>query len=284
MPSQGPQKVDQPLAQRLSGRAAIRSREEVPHGVPVALRSAQHVTISRGRFEPFAARRVVLIEWVISGEAAMMAAGKMHTFKPGQVAVYLPTTPMQFWAVAPVSEMCWFTVDGPSAEPMAIQLELQSGVYPCGAPPVRTIHRMMHLLKDHTIHGWRRASLAAIELMYDVANCLRTPQTPSVVRAAQQFIQQNFSDPNLSINSLAAELNYHRGSLSRLFHQQTGSTIVDYIAQVRLQESTALLQHTDDKVAEVARKCGFRDTGYFCRWLRKHSGQTASSLREHVEK
>ncbi|HEV2296116.1 MAG TPA: helix-turn-helix transcriptional regulator [Tepidisphaeraceae bacterium] len=269
-----------PVARRVGGVAVERPRDDPPRGVPIALRTAQHVFVSRGRFEPAWSKRIVLVEWAISGEAAMSLGGAQRlSFGPGEVAIYLPSIPMRFWAVAPVSEMCWFSLDGPSADPFAMELDLRPGVYPYGPAPVEQIHEMMEGLKDHTIQGRRRASLLAIRMLYQLADVVRTPEVPSVASRAQQLIEQEFADPELSVASIAERLNYHRVSLSRLFHRHTGTTLIDYLTQVRLQEARALLQHTPDKIAQVARKCGFREPSYFCRWLRKHTGLPPGQLR-----
>jgi transcriptional regulator GlxA family with amidase domain len=187
---------------------------------------------------------------------------------------------MRFWALAPVNEMCWFSLDGPLADSFAMELDLRPGVYPFGPAPVEQIHEMMESLKDHTVQGRRRASLLAIRMLYQLADAMRAPAVPSVVAQVQQIIQQEFADPNLSAGSIADRLHYHRVSLSRLFHRNTGITLIDYLTQVRLQEARALLQHTPDKIADIARRCGFRDGAYFARWLRKHTGTLPKHLRQ----
>jgi YesN/AraC family two-component response regulator len=55
--------------------------------------------------------------------------------------------------------------------------------------------------------------------------------------------------------------------------------MMDYLTHVRLQEAKSLLRYTQDKVAAVAEKCGFREASYFCRWIRKHTGKTALEVR-----
>jgi AraC-like DNA-binding protein len=272
--------IKEPIARRVGGIAVERPRNEAPSGVPVALRTAQHIDVSEGRFEQSWSKRIVLAKWVISGRAAIGIGGRHFAFGPGEVAVYLPNIPHRFWALEPVNEMCWFSIDGPLAEELVLQLGLNSGVYSFGAPPIDTIHEMMERLKDYTIQGRRRASLLAIQTWYDLANSIRTPQIAPLVQRATHMIEQEFADPGLSAERIAAELSYHRGSLSRLFHKQTGVTLIEYLTHVRLQEAKALLRHTDHKVAVVAEKCGFREVTYFCRWIRKHTGKTPGELRE----
>lgn len=257
-----------------------RPPDEVPQGVPIALRSVQHIKISPGRFEPSWSKRFVQVAWVIQGRAAIGVGSRRVPFAPGEVAIYLPSIFHRFWALDPSNEMCWFTMDGPLAEEFALHLGLHSGVYAAGPPPMDKIYELMEILRDPTMSGWRRGSLLAVQLLYSLAEIIHSPAVSPVVQRAQRMIQQEFSDPEISAEEIASELSYHRGSLSRLFHKETGMTIIDYLTLIRLQQAKALLMHTDEKVANVAEKCGFRESTYFCRWLRKHTGMTARHLRE----
>lgn len=268
------------FAKRLDGRAVTRPQDDPPHGIPIALRSAQHSQISRGRFEPPWSKRIVLANWLIKGEALMGVGGRRVPIRPGDFALYLPSMPHQLWAVSKVVEMCWFSIDGPLAEPFVLQLNLPAGVYPFGAAPLTVIDTMMDSLSDHTIQGRRRASLLAIQAWYNIANTIRAPEVHSAISQARHLIEQEFSNPDTSVNQVATRLGYHRASLSRMFHKSTGVTLKDYLAQVRLQEAQSLLLHSDFKIADISRKCGFPEVSYFCRWLRNHTGQTPSQIRE----
>src|ERR1700683_4014267 len=105
--------MSEKVAQRISGLAVERPRDEVPHGIPVALRTAQHSVISAGRFAQSWSKRMVLVKWVISGQAIMGVEGKRISFGPGEAAVYVPSIPHRFWAVADTNEIWWFLVVGP---------------------------------------------------------------------------------------------------------------------------------------------------------------------------
>ncbi len=273
---------DESIAQRIGGVAVERPRNDATVGLPLSLRTVQHVKVSAGRFGQPWSRRIVLAKWAVSGMGCMKVGSQRLNFGPGTVAIYLPTIPHRFWALKPVNEFCWFSVDGPLAEEFVLQLGLNAGVFNWPSPPLEKVYQLMDSLKDHTIQGRRHASLAAIEMLYDIANAIRSPRIAPLVQRARQIIEQEFADPNLSAERIASELSYHRGSLSRLFHKQTGVTIIEYLTRVRLQEAKTLLRYTSDKVSGVAEKCGFRETTYFCRWIRKHTGKTTRELR-HTE-
>ena len=85
-----------------------------------------------------------MIKWVVAGEAAIRIAGRRISFGPREVAVYTPTIPHEFWAVSPVTEMCWFTVDGPLSEQFVTMLGLRPGVFPFGPAPVASSWTLRH--------------------------------------------------------------------------------------------------------------------------------------------
>jgi AraC-like DNA-binding protein len=267
------------LARGVDGVGLGRSNQPAPMNIPLALRTAVHKRVSHGRFPPVQQRRILLAKWVIDGQAAIGVEGRRLKFGPGDVAIHLPADPHQFWVVSDVAEMCWFSADGPVAEEFVMAMGLKAGVYRFGPPPIDRITEMVNALRDYSLSGERRSSLMAIQLLYEIADRIGTSQLPSVVQQAQQVIHAEFSDPDLSVDRIAARLHYHRGSLSRAFHKHAGITIMNYVTQVRLQHARTLLTNTEDRVVDIASKCGFREPNYFCRWISKHTGAAPSKLR-----
>jgi AraC-like DNA-binding protein len=245
----------------------------------VALRTVQHLQVTRGRFAPSWSRRLVLAKWCIAGAAVMELAGERLRIAPGQVAIYLPNGPHRFWAMEPVNEMCWFTTDGACAEQLVLELGLRPGVYTVPPPTPERLQLLAASLADPSLAARRAASLLAMEEWHRLADAIGVRPRVSLVDRITGIIAQEFADPELSAGSLAQRTGYHRGSLSRLFTRETGGTIIGHLTRVRLREARALLAHTREPVAAVARQCGFRDVTYFCRWFRKHTGRTPGGRR-----
>ena len=271
------------MAKRLpGGLAAIRQRDPAPSGVLVNLRTVFNVTIARGRFGQSWSPRLVMAKWVLSGSAAMEVGGRRLTFGPGQVAIYLPTIPHRFWAEDALNEFSWFTIDGPGSEELVLEMGLHPGIYTAPPPTPERLQELADALRDQSLPGRRAASLLAIREWYRIANDIRVPAPLALVAQVRHLIAQEFSDPGLSITAIAKRLGYHRASLSRLFHAQAGQTISDHLAEVRLREARALLAHTDERLAEIARQCGFSQAAYFCRWFRKQTGTSPGVFREQA--
>ena len=266
------------IAQPVKGMQAERLRGALPDSIPVVLRSAVHNHVCKGRFRQPWSKRLVLIKWVISGEAAFRIRGRRYPFTPGEVAVYMPSVPHEMWAVAEVSEMCWFSTDGPLCEQFAHMLGLRAGVFRYGDPPVKQIDELIESLRDQTRIGRLRSSELAVKLQYQVAARLPVQQLSTLGQQVRHLVQEGLADPDLSAKEIAAKLKYNRSALSRTFHLDTGMTIMDCITQTRLQEAALLLQQTDERIGDIARKCGFRDPGYFTLWIKKHVGKTPHEL------
>ncbi|HEX3356082.1 MAG TPA: cupin domain-containing protein, partial [Tepidisphaeraceae bacterium] len=83
-----------------------RTRAAAPPGVPVALRSATRQRVTSGRFAPVMHHPITMVKWVIEGEAAIAVEGRRLKFGPGDVAVYVPSIPHQFWVVSDTADMC----------------------------------------------------------------------------------------------------------------------------------------------------------------------------------
>jgi AraC-like DNA-binding protein len=176
--------------------------------------------------------------------------------------------------------MCWFSLDGPLVEQFVTMLGIQAGVFHYGPPPVDMVHELMESLRDQSLEGRRRSSGLAIRELYEIVSRMPPPKFHSVVRQVRHLIQEGLADPELSAKGIATKLNYNRGSLSRMFHAQTGTTIMDCITQTRLEEAEMLLRQTEDRVGDIARKCGFSNVSYFTRWVKRHTGRLPHHLRD----
>lgn len=71
---------------------------------------------------------------------------------------------------------------------------------------------------------------------------------------------------------------YQRDHLNRLVKKETGLTLGQYRAQLRLAKAKALLE-SGSKVSQAGAAVGLPDQGYFARWFRRQTGQTPSAWR-----
>lgn len=87
---------------------------------------------------------------------------------------------------------------------------------------------------------------------------------PQLVERAQSFVEENYAH-RLSLSTVAAHLNVSRNYLSRLFHQETGSTLTAYIHRTRLEHARLLLASGGRSISEIAYLVGYQNYRDFYR-------------------
>lgn len=94
------------------------------------------------------------------------------------------------------------------------------------------------------------------------------------------YIQQHFSEKELSVQSIADHVYLSHTYLCALFKKSTGCTVNEYITQVRMDRAKELLVNSDAKLYDIALQVGLTDPNYFCSVFKKHAGYTPSNYRE----
>ncbi len=138
-----------------------------------------------------------------------------------------------------------------------------------------------HPLKTDVITG---AALLALSLLWDVVS---DPQTHLSFKGRHQkvtlcrnFIKNNLSDSQLSVQRLARTIGCSPDYLSALFRKEMGISLSAYLNRERCQYADRLLADASLQIAEVAWTVGYADPGYFCRVFKKLFGQSPHAYRK----
>jgi AraC-like DNA-binding protein len=87
-----------------------------------------------------------------------------------------------------------------------------------------------------------------------------------VVRTSQ-FIEDNISG-KISNKSLSEVSNMATNSFARLFKENTGMSVQQFIRKKRIEKSLILLHHSNKSIEEIAEECGFIDRHHFSKVFR----------------
>ena len=97
------------------------------------------------------------------------------------------------------------------------------------------------------------------------------------------YINKNL-DKKLSLESLANITNMNESYLSRIFKDEVGITISDYIKHTRLLKAKELLKEKESRIKDVAINVGIQDQLYFSRVFTKFFNITPSKYKEKYYK
>ena len=82
------------------------------------------------------------------------------------------------------------------------------------------------------------------------------------------------------MDELAALTYVNKSYLGTIFKKETGSTIPQYINEVRVEKSKLLLLEENLSIVEIASLCGFEGQSYFTKVFREIVGMTPKKYRE----
>lgn len=98
------------------------------------------------------------------------------------------------------------------------------------------------------------------------------------------YIKENYRQ-DIKLTDLASRLFVSCEHLSRIFKQDTGLCISEYISIIRLQQAQELLCSSPDmSITEIAQKCGFNDSNYFSKKFKSAYGISPLAFRKKAIK
>lgn len=103
-------------------------------------------------------------------------------------------------------------------------------------------------------------------------------KSEDIVEKAMAFIELNYYNP-INVDLLCKHVNYSRSYFSRLFKEEVGQSIPDYINNIRIQKAKMLLKNTELNVNGVAKSVGFDDQFYFSKLFKKLTGAAPTSYK-----
>lgn len=113
-----------------------------------------------------------------------------------------------------------------------------------------------------------------------VRDAWTTEHNSDVVENAKKYISENYHDEELTLNTVAHEVNVSPNHLSAMFSQKTGQTFVKYLTDVRMHRAKELLKCTSKRSNEICEEVGYRDPHYFSHLFKKNVGCSPIQYRE----
>ena len=104
----------------------------------------------------------------------------------------------------------------------------------------------------------------------------------TVCDRAADYIRQYFTDATLNNTGISEALNISPSYLSKLFKEQRGDSLLEYLAKVRVLHAKKLLAQTRKTMEDIASASGFLSSGTFIKTFKKVEGITPGAYRKLV--
>lgn len=147
--------------------------------------------------------------------------------------------------------------------------------YICGEEFIDGLHIEDRLLKCGKVKELKTQMTDILEKVCSHIKQNKKGKRDQLVENIVGYIENNYSDVNLSVAIISEKFDLTPAYLTKLFKEQMAEGIFDYICRVRIDKAKILLKSQEDlNIKEIAEQVGYFSSNVFIRAFKKHEGVT----------
>lgn len=100
------------------------------------------------------------------------------------------------------------------------------------------------------------------------------------VKRAIKFMEENFKT-KIILSEIANYVNLSPNHLCKIFREETGFNIVNFINNIRVEHAKSLVNETNLLNYEIAKEVGFENPTYLCKVFKKITGESIHEYKRH---
>jgi len=98
--------------------------------------------------------------------------------------------------------------------------------------------------------------------------------------AVESYIKNNYTNPSISLTSIAKDLHFSYSYLCKFFKKEFGCVFLDYLHGIRIKEGKHLLTNTDESISDIAKKLGYLSSNTFIKTFKKYENISPGEYRK----
>lgn len=134
------------------------------------------------------------------------------------------------------------------------------------------------LLKTESFEQISDFILKYLEESMSVINSNREKPTGLVIENVLKYLHEHFNE-DISLSKLSKIVYVHPAYLSKLFKEKTGENFVDYLAKIRIEQATKLLNDVSLCIYDVSIMVGYESPKHFRKVFKEITGTTPRNYR-----
>lgn len=111
----------------------------------------------------------------------------------------------------------------------------------------------------------------------------RQRNSKHIIRRAVVYIEKNYTQ-KIYLDDLAAHVNLSKHYVCYLFKKEIGTTVSNYINNLRIEKAKELILNGNSSVKEIYDRLGFSDQQYFSKIFKKIVGVTITQYKQRSRK
>jgi two-component system response regulator YesN len=107
-------------------------------------------------------------------------------------------------------------------------------------------------------------------------------KTEQIIEEVYQYIENNYSNPAISLETITFELGISVSYLSMLLKKMKGVTFNKELIRYRMEKAKELLKYSNEKIVNIAKMVGYNEVYYFSHSFKKFTTMSPKEFRESV--
>lgn len=134
-----------------------------------------------------------------------------------------------------------------------------------------------------TVDELQAAYTRLFEQVSEQMQALRDSQrTRFVIGEIRSYIEENFANPDLSLDHLSDKFLMHAKNISKLFKEEFGENFVEFLIGLRIRQAKHLLLSTEKPLTEIGAEVGYYNYNSFNRAFKNVEGLSPSDYRKQI--
>ena len=136
------------------------------------------------------------------------------------------------------------------------------------------------LINCNSVPDLVRSTKKVLDQIHKIVESQKNERRQNQQESISNYIQDHFSDPNLTVSAIAEHFGIHPANISRAFSSSENS-ILDLIHGARIRQAQKLLKDTDHSVHQIAIEVGYTNDQSFFRTFKRYTGFSPGVYRSN---
>lgn len=132
------------------------------------------------------------------------------------------------------------------------------------------------MLTASNLRAWSNEMLDLLSMQYDESDIYHKKH---IIKQVQELVSKELGG-DTSVKTIADRVFLHPVYLSKLYKNETGESLGDYIIRIRMEKAVYMLKHTNKKIYEITMELGYQNPQYFSKIFKKYYGCTPNEYRD----
>lgn len=131
------------------------------------------------------------------------------------------------------------------------------------------------------VKEWKQLEALEYDMLYAFVKRVRDEKKRAyqwIVHRALEYVHDHILK-RITLKEMAQHLEVHPSYLSKVFHEEVGVPLIDYVNRKKIEASQYFLLHSNSSLSEIAQLFGYCNQSYYTKLFKKYTGLTPKQYR-----